>query len=177
MYRTLLATCGSEKMLTQTVYSPRTTNSHKLQSHTLQATCGTLLSNEYKLLTHTLQARCGTFTLLLLSNENKHLTFTLLLLSNEYKHYSHVGKILFGMQCGHLQKQRQGVNKKNVVPLQRIDGHWAASVPYCFAPCPPRYAPAKSRKSHLYIYGQQTTLHDARRQRYERGRTQRHQEH
>ena len=42
MYRTLLATCGSEKMLTQTVYSPRTTNSHKLQSHTLQARCGTL---------------------------------------------------------------------------------------------------------------------------------------
>ena len=48
-------------------------NEYKLPTHTLQATCGTLLTSEYlltfpfnenKLRTHTLQARCGTFTLL-----------------------------------------------------------------------------------------------------------------
>ena len=38
-------------------------NENELLTHTLQATCGTLLSNENELLTHTLQARCGTFTL------------------------------------------------------------------------------------------------------------------
>ena len=37
---------------------------NKLPTHTLRATCGTLLSNENEHLTHTLQARCGTFTLL-----------------------------------------------------------------------------------------------------------------
>ena len=44
--------------------SKHTTTEYKLHTHTLQATCGTLLGNENKHLTHTLQARCGTFTLL-----------------------------------------------------------------------------------------------------------------
>ena len=63
----------------------------------------------------------------------------------------------------HLQKPKQGVNEKNVVPLQ--GGNES----------PESQAPDNLR--NINLYGQQTTLHDARRQRHEGGRTQRHQEH
>ena len=46
-------------------------NENKHPTHTLQATCGTLLTSENELLTHTLQARCGTFALLLNIADNK----------------------------------------------------------------------------------------------------------
>ena len=66
--------------------TPSPFNEYKLLTHTLQATCGTLLTSEY-LLTFPLRlvqtpyshlARCGTFTLLHWPcNENKLLTHTL----------------------------------------------------------------------------------------------------
>ena len=67
MYRTLLATCGSAELQ---MFLPIEYAYYCISfslSHTLQATCGTLLSNENKHLTHVTifgQATCGTIKFL-----------------------------------------------------------------------------------------------------------------
>ena len=84
MYRTLLE--GVWPRENDTLYIMYR-HQYEHLTHTLQATCGTLLTNEYDHLTHTLQATCGT----LLTNENEHPTHTLqatcgTLLTNENTH-------------------------------------------------------------------------------------------
>ena len=65
MYRTLLE--GVWLRENDTLYIMYR-HQYEHPTHTLQATCGTLLANENEHLTRTLHATCGT----LLTNENKH---------------------------------------------------------------------------------------------------------